>query len=169
MKTSSCLCPTSTLTTSEEAEKASYIDGILDEFGPGFIYVSESKDIVMDSACDLINFYDEVDVFLPMEDFKVSSSCCSNYEDEFTLNESAFMYAKDFDLDLDPMVVDTQGPVLASPEFLRSLRNLNLEVPVELALPARPIRKVIHKATRARAGGRHEAKAPGIDSRSSRE
>ena len=65
------------------------------------------------------------------------------------------------------MVVDTQGPILASPELLRSLHNIILEVPAELAPPDRPIRKVIHKATRARAGGRHDVKAPGIDSRPS--
>jgi hypothetical protein len=154
------------LPASEEAEKASYIDEIMDEFGPGFVHVSEIKDIVMDSACDLIDFYDDVDVFMPMEDVKVSPSCCSGYEDGFAFNEGAFMYAKDLDLDPDPMVVDT---VLATPEFLRSLRNLHIEVPAELAPPARPTRKVIRKATRVRAGGRRDVKVPGIDSRPSRE
>ena len=157
------------LPASEEAEKASYIDEIMDEFGPGFIHVSETKDIVMDSACDLIDFSDDVDVFMPMEDVKVSPSCCSGYEDVFTPSEGTFMYAQDLDLDPDPMVVDTQGPVLASPEFLRALRNLHIEVPAELAPPARPTRKVIRKATRVRAGGQRDVKAPGIDSRPSRE
>ena len=104
------------LPASEEAEKASYIHEIMDEFGPGFVHVSETKDIVMDSACNLIDFYDDVDVFMPMKDVRVSLSGCSGYEDGFTPNEGAFMYAKDLDLDPDPMVVDTQGPVLALPE-----------------------------------------------------
>jgi len=71
-----------------EAEKAFYIDKIMDEFGPGFVRVSETHDIVMDSACNLINFYDDVDAIMPMEDVKISPSC-SNCEDGFTLNESA--------------------------------------------------------------------------------
>ena len=157
------------LPASEEAEKASYIHEIMDEFGPGFVHVSETKDIVMDSACDLIDFYDDDDVFMPMEDVRVSPSGCSGYEDGFTPNEGAFMYAKDLDLDPDPMVVDTQGPGLAFPELLRSLRNLHIEVPAELAPPARPTRKVIRKATRVRAGARRDVKTPGIDSRPSRE
>ena len=157
------------LPASEEVEKASYIDDIMAEFGPGFVHFSETQDIVMDSACDLINFYDDVDVFMPMDDVKVSPSCRSNYADGFLSSQGAFMFSKDLDLDPDPMVVDTQGSVLASPEFLRSLQNLNLEVPVELAPRVRPTRKVIRKATRARAGGRRDVKAPGINSRSSRE
>ena len=104
----------------------------------------------MDSAGDLIDFYTDVDVIMPMEDVKIFPSCYSNCEDGFTLNEGAFMYGKGLDLDPDPIVVDTQGPFL---ELLLSLCDLNLEVPAELAPPARPIRKVIHKATRARAGG----------------
>ena len=102
----------------------------------------------MDSAGDLIDFYNDVEVIMPTEDVKISPSCYSNYEDGFTLNEGAFMYGRV--LDPDPMVVNTQGPF---PELLLSLCDLNLEVPAELAPPARPIRKVIHKATRARAGG----------------
>ena len=73
----------------------------------------------------LIDFYDDVDVFMTMEDAKVSPTCCRNFEDESSLNEGAFMLAKDLGLDPDPTVVDTQGPVLASPELLLSLRNLN--------------------------------------------
>jgi hypothetical protein len=86
---------------------------------PNLFMVSETQDIVMDSACNLINFYNDVDDIMPMGDIKISPSCCSNYEDGFTLNEGALMYRKGLDLDPDPMVVDTQGPVLTSPEFLR--------------------------------------------------
>ena len=91
------------LPVSEGAEKASYIDNVIVEFGPGFIHVSETQDIVMDSACDLIDFYDDVDVFMPMANVEVSPSCCSNYVDGFPSNEGAFMLAKDLDLDPDPI------------------------------------------------------------------
>ena len=111
----------------------------------------------MDSACDLIDFCDDVDVVMPMEDIKVSPTCCSKYKDGLSLNN----------LDPDAMVVDTQGPILTSPELLCSLHNITLEVPAELAPPARPIRKVIHKATKAQGGGRRVVEAPGIDSRPS--
>jgi len=73
----------------------------MDEFCPGFVHISETQDIVIDSACDLINFYDDVDVIMPMEDVKISPSC-SNYEDGFTLNESAFMYTEGLILTLIP-------------------------------------------------------------------
>jgi len=151
------------LPASEEAESASYIREVMDEFGPGFVHVSETEDIIMDSACDLIDFNDEV--LMPMEDVKVSPSCCGDYEEGLPQTTGAFTFAND--VDLGPMAVDT--PPLHYSELLVSLRNLNLEVPAELAPLARPTRKVIRKATRARAGGPRDTKAPGIDSRPSRE
>ncbi|KIM37944.1 hypothetical protein M413DRAFT_30592 [Hebeloma cylindrosporum] len=141
----------------EEAEKASYIDEIMAEFGPGFVHVSETKDIMMDLVCDLLDFSDEA--FIPMEDIKASPFG----ENGLFSDGGAFMFTTDFDLAPDPMVVDT---VLASPEFLRSLLNLNLEVPPELT-PRKPTRKVVRKSTRTRAGGRNEIKVPGVDGRPS--
>jgi len=135
------------LPASEEAEKASYIREVMGEFGSGFVHASETEDIIMDSACDLINFNDEV--FMPMEDVRVSPSCCGDYEDGLPAAGASKLTNY---VDLGPMVVDT--PPLHYSDLLLSLRNLNLKVPAELAPPARPTRKVIRKATRARAGGR---------------
>jgi len=151
------------LPASEDTEEASYIRDVMDEFGPGLDHVSETEDVIMDSACDLIDFNDEV--FMPMEDIKVYPSCCGDYEDGLPPTTGAFKLTND--IDLGPMVVDT--PPLHYSELLLSLRNLNLEVPAELDPLARPTRKVIRKATRARAGGRRDIKASGIDSRPSRE
>jgi len=141
------------LPASEEAEKASSIREVM-------VDVSETEDIIMDSVCDLIDFSGEV--LMPMEDIK---GCCGNYEDRLPPTTGAFMFMND--VDLGPMVVDT--PPLHYSELLLSLHNLNLEVPAELAPLVRPTREVIRKATRARAGGRRDTKAPGIGSRSSRE
>ena len=175
------------LPASEEAEVASFIDEVMDDFCAGFVHLSTTEDIVMDSACDLIDF--DGDVSMPMEGIEVPieptlpHQC--NDEDTFSPSEEDFMSAKKLDINPDPMAVDSPGSVSASwkasffpPDFicrrrpsyyevlspdqqklLLSVRNLNLEVPPELASQARPVKKVCRKATRARAGGRCDSKA----------
>jgi hypothetical protein len=47
-------------------------------------------------------------------------------------------------------------------ELAVSFRNLGLDLPVELGGPTRPMKKVIRRATRARAGGFHKYSRPDI-------
>jgi hypothetical protein len=47
-------------------------------------------------------------------------------------------------------------------ELAVSFRNLGLDLPVELGGPTRPMKKVIRRATRARAGGFHKYSRPDV-------
>jgi len=183
------------LPASETAEVTSIIDEIMDDFCTGFIHLSKTVDIVMESACDLIDF--DGDVSIPMDGIEVSIETAprqTNYEDAFSPNEGDAMSV---DIDADPMMIDSPGSVSASrrasffpvnlifrrptyyevispdeQSLLLSVRNLNLEVPAELAPEARPVKKVIRKATRTRSGGRCDIKAVignGIGFQSARE
>ena len=47
-------------------------------------------------------------------------------------------------------------------ELAVSFRNLGLDLPVELGGPTRPMKKVIRRATRTRAGGFHKSSRPDV-------
>ncbi|KIM44981.1 hypothetical protein M413DRAFT_432623 [Hebeloma cylindrosporum] len=105
------------------------------------------EDVIMDCACDLIDFEGELDVL--MENIEVSS--------EVALSD-ATSYAV-FTSEPVPMDVDSYDDQVRK-SLVVSLRNLGLDIPAELGDPTRPVKKVNRKATRTRASGLHNYSRP---------
>jgi len=141
----------------------------------------------MDSVCDLIDF--DGDLEIPMEGIEVAPkpvvssnatplvSCEAfarrrSFEEAFPPRDDCFVPSKKLKAEPVPMEVDNEHSFLPSyhtfssdqvqSELVVSLHNLGLDVPTELANPIRPAKRVIQKATRARAGGLHKYSRPAV-------
>ena len=122
---------------------------------------------------------------------QVSFTCRRTFDDAFSPSDDGFVSSKKLKAEPVPMEVDREPlflPSYSNPQhtfndiyggcrnyedtfspddqvrrnLVVSLRNLRLDVPVELAGPTRPVKKVIRKATRARAGGLHKYSGPAV-------
>ncbi|KIM39138.1 hypothetical protein M413DRAFT_236542 [Hebeloma cylindrosporum] len=105
------------------------------------------EDVIMDCACDLIDFEGELDVL--MEDIEASPGVAPSYATSFAELKSESI----------PMDVDSYDDQVRR-SIVVSLLNLGLDVPPELNGPTRPAKKVNRKATRTRAGGLHNYARP---------
>ena len=122
---------------------------------------------------------------------QVSFTRRRTFEDAFSPSDDCFVSSKKLKAEPVPMEVDRQPlflPSYLNPQYtltdiygschnyedafspddqvrrdlVVSLRNFGLDVPVELAGPTRPVKKVIRKATRVRAGGLHKYSRPAV-------